>query len=638
MAATIAIALLGTASLALAQLGEHDGLASVGIAGVALVGLLVLARRHGLHLVRGTPELLLVGAVALVSLVMSVPGFPYAYADKDPGIYVNHALAIARDGDVQIDDPVLEANLPGVLAAPGARFPGVWTEGEPDSVTSQFFHYFSSLGATAVDLSDERAMFHLNAFLATLSAVVLALAARRAFGMPAGAITGTLLAVSLPQVWQAKYPSTEIVAQLLLGGALLALAIAADRRDRTMAFVGGLLVGIGFLARPDGLLLVALAIGALGACLALGPLDRTVRWGAAGLALTLPYALFNAYDLREHYTLSNEVPGVGLVGGMAVGGLVAARLARPVGPAIARWLGDPVRQRWLGTTLAAAFAGALVVFANRERLFGEAYTDLLGADPVRSYDEINLRRLGFYLSRLIWPIAVLGLAVVGRQRWRLARWIVVVPGLAMVPLYLWEAQVSPRMMWWVRRYVPGVVPFLLLLVGIALGWCVAQRRLLLRVAGAAAVVVLLALYLDRSLPIRDHREMGGSYEAAEAVAATAGGETGLFLWQRPVANDIYSPLRNMPAVVWLAFDQRSALLPGEPTQADVDAYDDRFPDHDIFVVSGPEGLPGDLDPSAFTEVAEVERVLTIWEEDVLARPQQSTSIGVDLRVWRLDGR
>ena len=155
MAATVGVALVGTASLALAQLGHHDGLASVAIATVVGLGLLALARREGLRPVAGIPELVLVGLIALASLFMSLPGFPYAYADKDPGIYVVHALAIAREGDAVLDDPVLAADLPGAQSAPGARLPGVWTEGDAHS-TSQFFHFFSSLTATAVDLTDER--------------------------------------------------------------------------------------------------------------------------------------------------------------------------------------------------------------------------------------------------------------------------------------------------------------------------------------------------------------------------------------------------------------------------------------------------------------------------------------------------
>jgi len=633
--ATVGVALVGTASLALAQLGHHNGIVAVAIGAAALLGIAALAYRGGLRPALGVPELILAGIIALVSLFMSLPGFPYAYVDKDPGIYVAHALTIARDGDAIVDDPVLAANLPGVLISPGARFTGVWTEGD-EHATSQFFHYFSALTATGIDLTDERAAFHLNALLGALSAVVLALAARRAFGLPTAVIAGGLLAIALPQVWQTKYPTTEILAQLLMGGAMLAAAIAADRRSPVMGLITGGLVGIGFLARPDGLVLVAVTIAAIGLLVAFDRVEATV-WGVAiGLAITLPYALVNAYGLRREYTLVNEVPDLPVVAALAVGGLLLARALRPVATRAGPWLAEPETQRRLGTVVAVGFALVLLFFAYRERLLGEAYTDLLGATPRRSYDEINLRRLSFFLSRVVWPIAVVGLAVVGRQRWRTARWIVLVPGLCLLPVYLWEAQVSPRLMWWVRRFVPGVVPVVLLLVAVALGWCLTQRRWALRGVAAVALVVLAVGYVDRSWPLRSHREMAGSYEMARAIAGTAGDQQGLFLWERPASGQIFNPTRNFPTMVWWGFGELSAQLPDAPTQAGVDEYAARFPDNPVFVVSASDELPGTLSPDAFERVADLEAALPFWEEAVLERPQHATEIQQQVTVWRLD--
>ena len=643
LGATVGVALLGTVSLALAQLGHHDsGLALVITAGLVGLGL-AAARREHLHLARAPKDLALVAAVGVLGLVMFFPGFPYAYADKDPGLYVAHSLAIARDGNVRLADPVLAANEPGVLFAPGARFPGVWTDGSTDSVTPQFFHFFPALAATFVDLTDQRAAFHLNPLLATLSLAALVLAARRAFGRPTALITGALLAISMPEVWQAKYPSTEIVAQLLLGGAVLAGAIAVDRRSPTIAVAGGLLVGTGFLARPDGLLPVLIAAVLLGVLLAVDRFDRTVRWFATGLALSLPYAVWNAYHLRRAYTLTNNVPDLPLVALGVVGALVGGRLVRPVvTSARTRWAarahdGRPTDyRRAAGVVLAMGFAGLLLLFAGRSRLLGEAYTNLLGPGPRRSYDEMNLRRLTWYLSWLMPPLAVLGLLVVGWRRVRPAAWIVLVPGLGMTPLYLWQAQISPRLMWWVRRYVPGVVPVLVLLMAIALAAGLTQRRWVIRGVAAALLVVLSAGYLHRSLPLRHHREMGGSYEAAASIASFSGHQQGLFLWQRPDGNDIFSTSRNVGAVVWLAFDQLSALLPADPGQAVVDAYEAHFPTHPVFVVSAGDQLPGSLDPRAYTRLGRVSRVLPLWEEQVVKLPQRATTIPIDVTIWQLD--
>ena len=205
----------------------------------------------------------------------------------------------------------------------------------------------------------------------------------------------------------------------------------------------------------------------------------------------------------------------------------------------------------------------------------------------------------------------------------------------MTPLYLTEAQISPRLMWWVRRFVPGVVPVLLLLAAVAIGWALHQRRWPIRGAGALALVFLVASFLDLSVPLRSHREMAGSYDAARDIADLAGRDQGLFLWERPASDAIFDPSRNLPAVVWFGFDHLNALLPDEPDQTIVDRYRARFDERPVFVVSTSGTLPGSLDPSAYEQVGAVERVLSVWREDVLDLPREAFEVGVDVTVWQL---
>ena len=49
-----------------------------------------------------------IAAIVVAGAFFFLPGFHYAYADKDPGVYVAHGFAIAREGDVEIDDLVVQ--------------------------------------------------------------------------------------------------------------------------------------------------------------------------------------------------------------------------------------------------------------------------------------------------------------------------------------------------------------------------------------------------------------------------------------------------------------------------------------------------------------------------------------------------
>jgi hypothetical protein len=63
-----------------------------------------------------------------------------------------------------------------------------------------------------------------------------------------------------------------------------------------------------YLARPDSLLLILLAVAAGCALIVTGRFDARAGWFAAGLAITLPYGFLQAYVLAWHYTIANQVP------------------------------------------------------------------------------------------------------------------------------------------------------------------------------------------------------------------------------------------------------------------------------------------------------------------------------------------
>lgn len=634
LGSVLLVASVSTWSLALAQVGRHDGLMAAGLGVITTAVLGSLAWRAGrARAAWSWRSAAAVAGLGVLALVMFLPGAPYAMADKDPGVYVSHGFAIARTGDVTIPSPVLE-RVEGVETfSPGAVFPGIWVdEDDPAAVTPQFFHLYPALLGTTIDLVGSPGAWHLNPLLGALSVVALALAVRRAAGELPAALTGVLLCLSMPQVWQAKYPSTEILAQLLLSGAVLGVAVAARSGWAGAGAVAGVAVGTGFLARPDGVLYVMLAIALLAGWYAAGRWDRRCGWFAAGLVVPLPYAVWNAFGLRSGYTLANGVPPlsrlVAVVAALGLAAVVARRALR--GRALTL---RPQAQRRLGAVGSAAAAAVLLLAWFRRDLLGIDHT-YFGTERIRSFDEENLRWLSFFFTVpglvAMWG----GLAVVLLRRWRAALLLVVIPGLAFLPLYLWEAKISPRMMWWVRRYVPGVVPVVVVLIAVFLAWAILHRRRSLQVAGALLALYLGVAWAQQSLPLRSHREMAGSYTVSEEIASAAGGQDAIFLFARP--RSVWDPNRNFPGPVWLVQDQLTALLPEDAGPSDVEVYRKAFPELPILLVtSGGEPLPPRLDGLGFEPVHRYRTVLPMWDESVEERPDHVEGVGVEIEVWAL---
>jgi len=646
--AALGLGLLAWAGLALAHAGRWSLPAALGLAAAGLGLAVLLAWRAGgprPRLALDPAGLAMVGGLAVVATLLFFPGSPYGVADKDPGGYVSQAVLIERTGSYAMDDPVLDrSRVPAVaLASPGARLPGEWIEDAdpPRRTIPQFYHLWSAALASAWAVGGYTGLANLNPLCGVLAVLVLALAVRRVFGLLAGSLAGVLLAANMLEVWQAKYQTSEVFTQLLVAGALLGVVLAARTGWRPAAGLAGLLVGLGFLARADGLVLVLVAVAACCALLAAGRFEGRCAWFAAGLAVTMPHGFLQAYRFANLYTRSVHLPGavkvtVAVVAAVALAG--ALRLAaRPLGERAAVLAGDRRVQLAAGLVVVAGAVLLLALGFLRPRLFGADYFNYNGR-VIRSYDEQALRRLSWFLTLPGFALMVAGLALVALRRWVAAAWMLLLPGLLLFPLYAYQAQNSSRLMWWNRRFVPVVLPTVIVLVAIALAVALAwsgRWRWPVRLAGAGATAALLAVFLGQSLPLRHHHEFAGSFETNQRLARLAGDRQGVYLWQPQ--RWPFSPTSLYATPVWLQEGEISALLPARPDPAYVRSFVRGFPGQPVFVVAAGGARPAGYGDIPLRQVDRVGQQLPVWEESDTHRPSSARSVPVDFSVWQVDG-
>ncbi len=645
--ATLGLGLLAWAGLALAHAGRYSPPAAFGLATAALAAVALAAWRAAgrPRVLLDPPGLAMAAGVALLAALLFFPGFPYGAGDKDPGGYVSQGILIARTGSYAMDDPVLDkARIPTVaLSSPGARLPGQWIEDArvPRRTIPQFYHLWSAALASAYAIGGYTGLVNLNPLCGVLAAMVLALAARRVFGLLAGSVAGVLLAADMLETWQAKYQTSEVFTQLLVLGALLGVVLALRTGWRPAAGVAGLLLGLSFLARADSLVLVLAAVGAGCVLIATGRFDGRAAWFAGGLAVTLPHGLLQAYRFARLYTLSVHLPSAAEVAVAVVAPLALAvvlRLAaRPLGERAARLAADRRAQLAAGLAVVAGAVLLLVIGFLRPKLFGVDYFNYNGR-VIRSYDEQALHRLSWFFTLPGFALMVAGLALVALRRWVAAAWALVLPGLLLFPVYAYQAQNSSRLMWWSRRFVPVVVPTVVVLIAVALAVALAwsgRWRWPVRLAGAAATLALLAVFLGQSLPLRGHHEFAGSFETTQRLARLSGGRQGVYLWQpQPGA---FAPSSLFASPIWLQQGEISALLPARPSPAYVRSFVHGFPGQPVFVVAGGGARPAGYGAVPLRLADRVGERFPIWEESDTTRPSHERMVPVDFSVWRVEG-
>jgi hypothetical protein len=257
---------------------------------------------------------------------------------------------------------------------------------------------------------------------------------------------------------------------------------------------------------------------------------------------------------------------------------------------------------------------------------------------IHSFAEQTMRRLSWFLTlpglALMWA----GVGVLALRRWRAAAWTAVLPALVVLPLYTLDPRNSSRMMWWGRRFIPIVLPGVMMLIAVALiiGLLWAGRlRWPVRLAAGVTATFLLVVFLSQSLPLRGHREMAGSFETTQRVARAAGDRQGVFLWEQ--VGYLRAPgLFGSPT--WLQMGQISAMLPEPPAQgAYVRSFVRGFPGQPVFVVTPGRARPSGYDGLEFTQVDYVAGQLPFWEQSNVSRPSHPGRLRFAFSIWRVVG-
>ena len=490
---------------------------------------------------------LLAVAVAVTSgVVNSAQHSSHLLVDGDPAVYAVTGALLARTGELTVPtrvDELYSGNTSLVFAGAG-YFP---TEGEP-TLYPQFFHLLPVLLAVGEWFGGVRLLLVVNPVLGAFS-----LLAVYAFGArlvrPAWALLATAsLAVLLPQLHFSRDVFSEIPSQLLVFAGLALLWDAVQPRPaqpRTAqprivrprlaaGLVAGLVLGGSTMARIDAFLYLVPLVAAL-------LLLRAGRTGIAvlaGAAVPASLALLDGYLASPVYLDSVRGPLVQTAAVLAVLAVAALLVRRdPAWPArLGRPLAWPVAALVVGLAAFAAFVRPVVEVARdipdrtNATIAKLQAAEGLAVDVPRSYDELTMRWLSWYLGPVTLALGVLALAWLtarllrGRDL-RLAPFVLIV-GLA-TAVYVWKPGIFPVQYWASRRFLPVSFPGLLLLAVLlcdrAFTWGRAVRTGLRRaaapaaaLAGASVLAFPLALLPGATLP----RSYDGLVPAFEAMCGS----------------------------------------------------------------------------------------------------------------------
>ncbi len=534
-----------TVVLALAALHRYS-FARLVAADVGLAFVVAAAARFRLGFARKAPRpgltaLISVGLVAL-GIWRFFPPAEYIIGGKDPGVYMNEGIQIAQRGSLVIRDETIAA-VPAFardLFFPShrnstyysTRFMGFFIKDpEAGTVVGQFPHLYPASIAIAYGLDGLTGARRAAGVWAILGLLAVYFAGRRLLGWPAATAASFLLAISVVQVWFARYPNAEVVMQALLFAALLASARAMVDGDDFFAPVAGSLLGLLLFLRFDAVLGIAGVLAGAAVGLAAGRRLRWTFWPPLLVASVL-CAIYLVGPMRAYLDyplvfLSNfrwwQYGAIVL----ALAGTGAAGVATLRSPALSK----PI-VRVLPTALAVVVV-ALAAYALLLRHPGGKLTD---------YDAYSLRMYASYYVTVAGLIAaIVGYVLVTRGLfWRDPALLLTITGFAI--FFFYRLRIVPVHFWTARRFLPMVLPATLLLAAAAALTGVRGRGAITRVIRAPIGIAFLALlavnYARAAGPILNHVEYAGIIPKLEQIASQIGSDDLLVVESRD-ASDVH---------------------------------------------------------------------------------------------------
>lgn len=415
------------------------------------------------------------------------------FITRDPGIYAVTGQWLISHQDTNIETPKITSYTQGVYNQSSGEWKDYKSK-DPERLQPQGMHFFHALLGLAGRVGGEVALFKVNVVFGGFALLAIYAFARLLMKPRWAAVATAALSVTLPMIYFARDTYTEPLAATLTFGALALLWAAQTRpkKDRSLFLwlIAGLTAGAGALTRPDGYLTVVAIAMFLFIMMAVATRkdrrDAVIKSVvfAAGAAVPMILAYVDMTELTSSYYFSHGKDvkiQLAMLAMVLVGGVIGLAICWHT--KILRWL-DGKTISWRGYAVAAVIIIAALGLMSRPlwlKTHGStghsaiAYTMSLQSklgeniEP-RFYSENTVEWLGWYVGMPVVALGFSGLALAGYQAMKDKK-LLLLPGLAVVLLtmavYLINPRITPDQIWAVRRFVPVIIPGIVIFAALA---------------------------------------------------------------------------------------------------------------------------------------------------------------------------
>jgi hypothetical protein len=426
---------------------------------------------------------------------------------RDPASYLNFGYWIAHHGSL----PIPQSRAAFGPSHTGLSFGTAAFFQVGRTIVPQFMAGLPMILAPGFWAGGVAAAIGMGPVLGACGVLTFGGLAARLVGPRWAPLATLVLALSLPEEFVGRATYSESVAQILFLGGFCLVIDALDRDGiaaRVIGALAGLALGLTLLVRIDGASDILPVVPYIGLLL-LGRRRQALPL-LGGLAVGAVYGLLDGALLSRPYltSIKSSIEPLALLTGLVIIAtllVMAWRWERGMLEMRGRWLPDAIAvltfviiagfavRPYVQTLRAPADSTTKTVMARFQR------GNHLPVDPTRTYAELSLHWVFWYIGVPAVVLAGIGVAVLSRKclRGQAPAWTLPLVAFAWaIATFLYRPAITADQPWASRRLVPSVLPGFILLAVWATGWLIGCLRRsgtgrALRGVLAACLVVLL---------------------------------------------------------------------------------------------------------------------------------------------------
>jgi hypothetical protein len=516
----------------------------LGSAGVGVIVAVFLAPRPraGQRAAHGAAAAA-VGIALVFTVFVAATHSQHLLTDRDPAVYANTGRSIARTHELRPNIAIGPFADRNTFTVKGGSFAERFGNLYPN-----FFQGLPVVLALGFWFAHDGGMLAVPAFLGGIGLLALYALASRLIGPRWALAAMALLAGSGLQLWFARDAYSELLVQVfVLGGMWLFLEARAGRAPFAAAAIGGAILSTSIMARIDAPALIAGAVAILGIewvraedTARPGRARRAIGAFAGGLAISALFAEGVTHRLNPGYLhalrgdvhlLTHLLEAVTLFTILVV-----------VGHRFRPWAARRVARNraFQAACLAIGGAAAVWVYFGRPEPRSQL-PDLAAISNVtpalrKSFEQWHMLLSAHWFTEYFGgPAVVIGLIgfgvlVVWALRGGTAATAVLAIVLPATVLYVVRPSIGPDQPWTMRRFLPVVLPGIVIAIAVAFAWAASKlktrwtRALLLLPALAVAIPTVQA-----TMPFAQARAQYGAQAAVRDLCDQAGPDAAILV-------------------------------------------------------------------------------------------------------------